>query len=60
MGELLPIICMGIERMKTLNMPFTDQEFAKLTRAKGISKRNWHDFVLCLVWVGVQPEEVKT
>jgi predicted CopG family antitoxin len=35
-----------MEKMKTINETFTDEEFQKLQTAKG--EKSWHDFVMKL------------
>ena len=39
-------------KFKTLNVPFTDEEFALLEQAKG--KLNWHTFIMMLTQPQVQ------
>jgi len=34
--------------MKTLNIPFTDEEYAELLKAKNEIGLSWHDFILKL------------
>jgi hypothetical protein len=35
--------------MKTLNVPFTDQEIKELKQAKGLLTLNWHDLILAAI-----------
>ena len=40
--------------MKTLNVTFTDEEFAEISAKKG--KENWHDYLLRIAGVEVPVE----
>ena len=37
-------ICYEVRKMKTINVTFTDVEYAKLVQCK--NGANWHDFIM--------------